>query len=284
MNAFYTIFAFLLGLGIGSFLNVVAFRYNTGLSFARGRSKCFSCGKTLYWYELVPLASFFIQKGKCRGCGSKLSLQYPVVELLTGIVFAGIFQKFYSEGLSAPILLVVAVYFAVIWSILIVILVYDARHKIIPDGLAFAFAGLVFAKLFITVSAASFSFYIPELSSLLAGPIVALPFFFLWLVSSGRWMGLGDAKLALGIGWLLGIVYGFSAVILAFWIGAAVGLLLILLNTLGKKNRLAHKMIVSLGSPNFILKSEIPFAPFLILGIAIVFFLGIDVTGLSSLL
>src|SRR6185369_13016413 len=75
------------GILVGSFLNVVTLRWNTGMSISRGRSKCFSCGKDLKWYELLPVASFAAQRGKCRGCEAKISWQYPLVELASGLCF-----------------------------------------------------------------------------------------------------------------------------------------------------------------------------------------------------
>ena len=78
---------FILGLIIGSFLNVVIMRLNTGESMIKDGSRCFSCGKNLKWYELVPVFSFIAQRGRCRECGSRISWQYPIVELITGVVF-----------------------------------------------------------------------------------------------------------------------------------------------------------------------------------------------------
>src|SRR3989339_930062 len=83
---------FCFGAIIGSFLNVVTLRLGTGESVVSGGSKCFSCGKKLKWIELVPIFSFLIQKGRCRECKSKISLQYPAVEILTGLVFLLIFN------------------------------------------------------------------------------------------------------------------------------------------------------------------------------------------------
>ena len=122
---------FVFGLIVGSFLNVVASRYNTGVSFLKGHSMCFSCGKKLSWFELIPLISFTIQNGKCRTCKSKISWQYPIVELISGFVFLIIFMRF-GVG-DIPLFL----YTAILAGLLIVISVYDVMHKIIPDGLVY---------------------------------------------------------------------------------------------------------------------------------------------------
>jgi prepilin signal peptidase PulO-like enzyme (type II secretory pathway) len=150
------------------------------------------------------------------------------------------------------------------WCLLVVILVYDLKHKIIPDGLAYTFAALGFLRIILFVpTEPAFVFYM----TLLAGPLLFLPFFLLWLVSGGRWIGLGDGKLALGIGWMLGVGYGVSAIVLAFWIGAIVSGALVIAQLISKRKQLT-------------MKSEIPFAPFLIIGFTIVYFLSIDVLGL----
>ena len=90
MTLAITIIFFILGLVIGSFLNVVIFRLNTHRSFG-GRSGCMSCGKKLPWYELIPLFSYLALGGRCSGCKTKISKQYFWVELLTGLIFAGLF-------------------------------------------------------------------------------------------------------------------------------------------------------------------------------------------------
>lgn len=254
---------FILGLIIGSFLNVVIFRYDTGKSIL-GRSECLLCNKKLRWFELIPVLSFVFQLRKCRNCKGKISWQYPLVELFTGTVFLGIFFKF-SNFLSTSILNLTAItlYFAIIFSILIVILVYDIRHKIIPDGLSYTFTGLSFAAMFLDFS--TFNIVIPTLFHLIAGPIFFLFFFSFWFFSHGTWMGLGDGKLALGIGWLLGLSAGTTAIILSFWIGAFVSIIFMtipLLNFSGKR---------------LTMKSEIPFGPFLIAGLLLVFFFNINI-------
>src|SRR3989338_3931288 len=87
MNTLFALSVFILGAIVGSFLNVVILRYNTGVSFFSGRSFCPSCGKKLSWYELVPVVSFFALRRKCAGCDSKISWQYPLVEIATGLLF-----------------------------------------------------------------------------------------------------------------------------------------------------------------------------------------------------
>ncbi|MFA5770995.1 MAG: prepilin peptidase, partial [Patescibacteria group bacterium] len=93
MTITITIIFFIFGLIIGSFLNVIIFRFNTHRSFG-GRSGCMTCQKQLRWYELIPLFSYLGLKGRCSGCKTKISKQYFWVELLTGIIFAGLFLKF----------------------------------------------------------------------------------------------------------------------------------------------------------------------------------------------
>lgn len=249
--AIYFIF-FALGLIIGSFLNVVIYRFNTQRSLG-GRSACLYCGHALSWYELIPLFSFIVQRGRCRKCKTKLSYQYFWVELATGIIFATVYWKFSSLiFVSTPIFALNFLFYTKIFSILLVVLVYDLKHKIIPDFFAFTFGFLTFAGLFL-FDGHSFSPHVPALIDFLAGPVLALPFAVLWLFSRGEWMGLGDAKLTLGIGWLLGITQGIAALMIAFWSGAIIGVMLMLL---GRK---------------YSMKSEIPFAPYLILGTFLMF-------------
>lgn len=272
MDWIVTLFTFIFGTIIGSFLNVVALRYNTGMG-VNGRSKCFSCGKILHWVELMPLVSFILQVGKCRKCKTRISWQYPVVEAVAGILFVLILLKFPPLTLHEGIMTAIYLF---ITCLMTVITIYDIRHKIIPDSLVYTFAATAFVTIFIREPLID---TIPMMLGLhgsiwtswgldiIAGPICALPFALIWLFSKGKWMGLGDAKLILGIGWLLGLSEGVSAVVLAFWIGAAVSILW---------------MKFSYGE--FRRRFEIPFAPYLIIGMYIVLFTDLQVIDIVDFL
>ena len=239
----FYVLVFIFGTIVGSFLNVLILRYNTGISAMKGRSFCFSCGKKLGPLELIPVLSFIVQGGKCHGCKSKISWQYPVIECLTGLLFMGVFMK-YSNVVSLYFNTWYILLFLIVMAVLVFIMVYDIKHKIIPDGLVITFSILALLKI-----AADFFLMIHTPAEakthliwfLLAGPILASPLFFIWLFSKGKWMGLGDPKLVLGIGW-------FN------WHGLKIN---------GQ--------------------TEVPFAPFLILGFLLVFFFNIDILNLGFL-
>lgn len=247
-----TLIFFTLGLIIGSFLNVVILRLNTEKSFG-GRSACMSCRNKLSWYELIPVVSFIFLWGRCKNCKTKISSQYPIVETISGVIFATLFLKFqdifFLDTLSFSF---TYAYYVAMFSLLLVISVYDFKHKIIPDTLSLIFGVLGLLGLFI-FNDSGFYPHTPSLIEFSAGLLIAAPFAFFWLVSKGTWMGLGDAKLALGLGWMLGLSRVFSGVVVAFWIGAVLGLFLVLF----KKN--------------YGMKSEIPFAPYLALGTFLAF-------------
>src|SRR3989344_9406393 len=131
------------------FLNVVILPYNTGRSFG-GRSACMTCLAELRPHELVPLLSYFTLRGRCGSCGTKISIQYPLVELLSGLLFAGLYLKFQDLFFTSALTFAgTYAYYAVLLALLLVIAVYDLRHKIIPDSLAWVFAGLSFIGIFI---------------------------------------------------------------------------------------------------------------------------------------
>jgi leader peptidase (prepilin peptidase)/N-methyltransferase len=260
----FSLFFFLLGACIGSFLNVVIYRYNTGMSL-NGRSQCFSCGRQLTWFDMFPIASFLTYRGRCRTCKSKISWQYPLIELVTAILFLAVFR---FDGFSF------ALFFdLIVFSLLIVMTVYDIRHKIIPNGLVAIFAIVGLAKMLTPLLFGGH----PAVIDLLAGFIFYVPFYLLWKVSRGRWIGLGDGKLAIGIGTFLGFTLGLSAIVVGFWAGAIFGVAYLALQRVCHSAWFSRtKLGLFFARNSLTMKSELPFAPFLILGVLIVFFSGFN--------
>lgn len=269
-----------LGLIIGSFLNVVVLRY--GEESLGGRSKCAHCGHTIRWYDLIPVLSWIILRGKCRDCGHWISIQYPLVEAGTGILFFLI--------ASAPLSLPFLVLALPIAALLIAIAVHDFYTTIIPDP------WVILLGIFSLIAAVAGAVYTESsvMLALVAGPITALPLFLLWLVSKGQWMGLGDAKLALSFGWLLGIGGGIFSVFFAFILGTIISIPLLVLSkvkfTRGQKNlegspHETEKEERS-GQPQFTMKSEIPFGPYLVVSCFFVWLLqlyGLEIPIFSAL-
>jgi leader peptidase (prepilin peptidase)/N-methyltransferase len=293
MQLLLIISVFIFGSIIGSFLNVVIYRYNSSASPLKGRSQCFSCGKTLTPLELVPIFSFLFSKGRCRGCGVRISWQYLIVELLIGAMFVAVFLLEKSLLESA--------FLIIIFSTLLVIAVYDMRHQIIPDGLAMLFALLALLR-FLSEVGIAHAVYLPDAWTLIAGPMLFLPFWALWYASQGRWLGLGDGKLAFGMGWFLGVGQGATAVILAFWIGAAYALTLMAIQSIAirarayasqkskakKSTKFAYlyarstlRTLDFMGSTGkrLSMQSAIPFGPLLILALFIVYFTQVNFFG-----
>lgn len=268
MEIFALICVFIFGSIIGSFLNVVIIREGTELGIG-GRSGCMKCRKKLDWYELFPIFSYLFLRGKCFGCRTPISIQYPLVEAATGFLFVGVVlhnTHLLTEQLD--VFIISTIFQMIVMAILVVIFVFDLYHKLILDKWSYPLAAIACIGLLVSIPFDQL-FQMPYVLDVFAGLILALPFYLLWLVSGGRWIGLGDAKLALSIGWFLGLVHGVSAIILAFWIGGALSIIILLLQK--------WKVFQS----HFGMASEIPFAPFLIVGLLIVFFTGVDVMNLG---
>ncbi len=256
------VFVFIFGTIIGSFLNVVIYRLNTGRSVVTGRSRCAVCNRALHWHELVPVWSFIFLGGKCRTCKTGISFQYPFVELITGILFTLLYTTVLLPAHFSGISFVQAGFAAIIMTLAVIIVTYDFKHKIIPTVpmrlvLLLSFLAIVVQFLL--------NHDFPILTALLAGVEVAAPFFLLWALSRGKWMGFGDVKIGLAIGWLLGASAGFAALLVSFWAGGLIGLFLL---------ALTHK---------YGMKSQIPFAPFLAFGALFVYFTGVTILTLFPL-
>ncbi len=261
------------GLIIGSFLNVIIYRYHTGKSL-NGHSHCMSCGHQLRWYELFPLVSYMGLRGRCRECRCRIPSRYFWVELLTAGLFALMLQTFSIGGLFFFSLVLIAV--------LIVITVYDIYHLIIPNELVGVLSVLALGYYVLLYG---FNWNTNIVLSHIAGALGAFIFYgSLWLVSKGRWIGFGDAKLAIPLGFMLGASASFSFVVLSFWVGAVLSVLLMCIpvgwhkvQNCCAKNRVANY------TKSFTMKSEVPFAPFIIIAFLLVFLYQIDVLQMTSL-
>jgi len=250
MGIFYPII-FIFGLVVGSFLNCVIYRLEQKQSFLQGRSFCPHCKHILSWQDLIPVLSFLILRGKCRYCGKPISIQYPLIEIATGILFVlslnyelGImnYEIFSLEFIAYFLFLILNS------SFLILIFVYDLKHFIIPDKIIYPAIVVVFIYNILQGPALL-------MRSGLAAILAAGFFLSIVLVSRGRWMGLGDVKLAFLMGLFLGFPNILIALFFAFLIGAIIGVGLIL----AKRKTL---------------RSEVPFGPFLVTGTFVALFWG----------
>lgn len=255
-----------LGLIIGSFLNVFIYRLHTGKSLA-GHSHCMSCGTGLRPFELVPLLSYLCLRGRCMTCGCHIPVRYFLVELCTALLFLVVYAIAGS--------LIEFFYLAVLMSLLVVITVYDMRHYIIPDSLTLALLVITSMwQVFLLYGGGTWQGLLIALGAALLG---AGFFYVLWWVSNGRWIGFGDVKLAVPLGIMVGPTAVFSMIVFSFWIGAAVSLLLIGGAKLIRGQVRLQNRIFSLT-----IKSVVPFAPFLIAGSLVVLFTNINVLSLFS--
>jgi leader peptidase (prepilin peptidase)/N-methyltransferase len=236
---------FIYGLLLGSFFNVVGLRVPLKQSIAAPRSACPTCGHQLKPYELIPVISYLFQKGKCRGCQSRISPIYPIFELLTGLLFA-----------TAPLVigwsgeLVVALSLI---SMFMIIIVSDIHYMIIPDKILIWFAGVfLLVRIFWHLS--------PWWDSLLGAVTGFTLLLVIALISKGG-MGMGDVKLYA----LLGFVLGFKLVLLSFFLstlfGAVIGGFALIFKIVKRKQ-------------------PIPFGPFIAAGTLTAYYWGSDLIDL----
>lgn len=257
-------FLFIFGLIIGSFLNVVVLRGEAEESLG-GRSHCPQCKVKISWYDNIPLLSFLFLRGRCRHCQKIISWQYPLVEFCTGSVFALLGWSFFgSLGLYTlsdiiffeTIGLTYAVFilglFLVLAAVLIAIVVSDIRTMTIPLPWLFLAITLAFGIVLTRSFAPNTLEILPSWQSmLLGGGIAGILFFALVFFSHETWMGMGDVWVASVLGLTVGVDLLLFALTLSFLLGALVGLVLLGLEKKG-------------------FKSQIPFAPFLVVAIFIV--------------
>jgi len=257
----YNIIIFIFGLIIGSFLNVVIFRLENGGKIINDRSRCLHCKHTLNWLDLIPILSFIFLKGKCRYCKRSISIQYPLVELLTGILFVLILNFEFlilNQSLISNFQILYLLFWFYIASVFIVIFVYDLKHYIIPDKVIYP--AIIITSIYKLFEILKFSHWdlignwkleignlITIFNPFIAAILASAFFLSIVLFTHGKGMGGGDVKLAFLMGLILGWPVILISLFLSFIIGSIIGIFLILI---GKKK----------------MGSKIPFGPFLIIG------------------
>ncbi len=223
------IMIFLIGISIGSFLNVCIYRIPEKEDIVLERSHCMSCGNVLKWYELIPLFSFLAQGGKCRSCKAKLSIQYPLIELINGLIYLWIFAV---NGFSVESIL-----FCVCASVLIVISVIDWRTYEIPFGCNIIIGILGIVRVLLNLT----HWY----DYVIGFFVVSGLFLLIYWITKGRGIGGGDIKLMAAAGLLL----GWQNILLALMIGSIAGSIihLSLMKIRGKDRVLAFGPYLAFG-------------------------------------
>ncbi len=237
MDAALAAVAFLPALAVGSFLNVVAARVPLKRSIVSPASACMSCGAELAWRDNVPVLSWLVLRGRCRGCGTTIGWIYPAVELLTALLVAACFAVYGWSGDAF-----VASFFCVV---LVTVSATDLAHRIVPNVIVLPAAGLVLVAQTILHPSAEWAI----------GAFGASFFLFLAALAYPKGMGMGDVKLALLLGAMLGRT-------------VPVGLML------GMIAALVPSVILLARHGSAARKMAIPFAPFLALGALVALFFG----------
>lgn len=243
-----------LGLVIGSFLNVVIYRLPDKQSLSQPGSHCMSCGHQLAWWENIPLLSWLALRGRCRSCGTRISVQYPAVEALTAVLFGvaayTVGQPIVEATDPAQIIAAVAVLLAALWFIAaaIALAAIDLRTKLLPNRIIYP--SIVVIAMLETV-AAMFSGAWGNLLTAVLGLVTIGGLYLLVAFISPRGMGLGDVKYAALIGLTLGW-HGWgmtvTGIILPFLIGAVVAIVLLLARRAGRKTGIPFGPSMSLGA------------------------------------
>ncbi len=248
MNLLYLL-VICIGLIVGSFINSLVYRLHAKKSLFIKRSFCPKCKKSIKWYDNIPLVSFILLKGKCRFCKSHISLQYPLVELSTAVLFLLVFiYQLAIVDFNIPALGTLDLLFIfrnwIFTAILMVIFIYDYKHYMILDKVSLPAIAVVFIfNLFIIFYQQSFNFNLSDIwgpvSKLLLAALLAGGFFFLqFIISRGRWIGGGDIRLGILMGLMLGWPNVVVALVFGYIIGSLIGLSLIALKKKSMQSQL----------------------------------------------
>lgn len=245
------VFALVLGVLVGSVVNATVLRTKAGLPIM-GKSKCLACVEPVAWYDLIPVVSYFALKGRCRRCSAAIEWQYPAVEIAMGILFAvfagrilfGLGIPSYVSGTEQAILFLRD---ALVSVFLVIIFLYDFRFSVIPDK--FSVPAIILVILCNLLLGAN------TWAMLVGGLAIGAFFSVQYLVSRGRWVGGGDIRMGMLMGFLLGLPLGMVALFLSYVLGAIAGVGLL---------ALGHRKI----------DGHVPFGTFMALAIAVTMLFG----------
>jgi len=214
------LFVFVIGTVFGSFYNVVIYRMPRDISFIKGRSTCPYCGVVLQPLDLVPVLSQLLLMGKCRYCNAKISLRYPCIEIITGILFI---ISYLQNGFTFTFL-----YYTVFWSMLLIVAMIDYDHMIIMDAILLFFGS--FAFIYIIVAKMPLK---AHLSGAVLGFAIYFAIFFISrLIYKEEAFGLGDIYLMAAIGLYLGALKSLLTAFMSFFVALAG---IIIMAVIGKK-------------------------------------------------
>lgn len=247
----------LIFLCLGSFLNVLIYRLPIEESLTKTNSHCPKCNHKLKWYENIPLLSYIIQGGKCRGCKQKISIQYPLVESLSLVMFVISYIRF---GLSIEMIL-----FTLLLLVFIVIFAIDIKHYIIPNSLNITVLVLGALVLFFPHSSINGQMTINFIDRLIGFGVsfaIFLIFFVLEKLLKKELIGGGDIKFFFGIG----LFMGWQLLLLGLFISALIGVVVAIFKKIIKSEKFLNKVI--------------PFGPYLTIGFAFAYIFGLDIINL----
>lgn len=253
MDLYYKIVTYILsllvGLCVGSFLNVVIYRIPNGMSLSKPASHCPKCNYQLRWYDNIPVLSYLILKGKCRSCKEPISIRYTLVEILNMLLWVLSVVLFYETSIVYMIIAML------VSTLLICVFFIDLEHMLIFNRFSISIAILGIVAMF-------FDDYTSILDHILGGVIgggvfMLLYFGSIWILKK-EGFGWGDVKLVAACGLLL----GWQKLLLSILIASILGSIVLLLIKYIKKDEEGK---------------EYPFAPFIVIGVAIAMFFGTDI-------
>ncbi len=235
----YFILTFLLGASVGSFVNVLIDRTILGENWVSGRSHCDNCGKTLSWYDMIPVISFLVYRGKSRCCKKRLTYRYPIVEILVGLLFVWwlVVGFWFFRLVVAPLSLVQPGFWLITGILLAVLALSDLFYGIVLMPIVWIGTAITLIYRLVLWNYGEYQL-VDMQNAVLLGVAFYSFFWLLYKLTRGKGMADGDMYVALYMGILLGWPRGMVAMILSFVIGAVTGVFLIATKLRSRKDTL----------------------------------------------